>query len=291
MTDTAHTTLAQNLGFQPGDVLRVFGMRRSGNHAIINWLLRNANGNSTFLNNCATGQPACDSWRAVEVNAKRMPIKRGTQIADVTAGVGDDALLVLSYEDFPPDPDEGGTGLTSDVPMDLIKRDIVLYRNFMNWSASLLRKIQANDELDTLVCLRVMMVALDKYREFLELAANSGSNDFLPINYDRWVARPRYRARILQDLGLPHKDNSLGKVQPYGGGSSFQKDVKKADNLATDERWRAMVNDPTYQLVLLAASQDTELVELMQKLMPADADMLVAYLDQAQFPYHVEVAE
>ncbi|GAA6209563.1 hypothetical protein NBRC116601_28560 [Cognatishimia sp. WU-CL00825] len=291
MTETSQTALAQDLGFQPGEVLRTFGMRRSGNHAIINWLLRNAEGNSTFLNNCTIGKAATQSWRAVEVNAKRMPIKRGTPISDVTAGVGDGALLVVSYEDFLPDPDEGGEGLTTDVPMDLIKRDIVLYRHFMNWSASLLRKIQANEDQDTLVCLRIMMVALDKYRELLELVSNSANNDFLPINYDRWVARPRYRARILQELGLPHKDNSLGSVQPYGGGSSFQKGVKLADKLATDERWREMVNDPAYQLVLLAASQDRELVELMQKLMPADADMLVAYLDQAQFPYHVEVAD
>ena len=35
-------------------VLRVYGLRRSGNHAVIDWLLRNAPGTGTvFLNDCA----------------------------------------------------------------------------------------------------------------------------------------------------------------------------------------------------------------------------------------------
>ena len=41
------------LGFTPGQALRIFGMRRSGNHAIANWLQRNsATGRAVFLNNC-----------------------------------------------------------------------------------------------------------------------------------------------------------------------------------------------------------------------------------------------
>lgn len=291
MTDAAHTQIAKALGFQPGMVLRTFGMRRSGNHAIINWLARNRTENCVFLNNCVIGKPASESCRGLEVNTRRLPHKQGQALIDTTHAAGDGGMLIVSYEDFSPDVDELRSGLTADLQEDQISRNILLYRNFMNWSASLLRKIQLNDEQDSLACLRIMMVALDKYRDLLELVANAKTVDALPINYDRWMARPRYRGRILQELGLPRRDNTLGRVQPYGGGSSFQKEAEDATELQTDQRWRDMVNDPSFQIVLLAASQDAELVALMHRLMPKDAEMLDAYLNQAQFPYHVQVAD
>ena len=34
----------QQLGIIPGVALRLFGMRRSGNHAIVGWMQRNAPG-------------------------------------------------------------------------------------------------------------------------------------------------------------------------------------------------------------------------------------------------------
>jgi len=291
MSETAQKSLADALGFQPGVTLRTFGMRRSGNHAIINWLQRNADGNAVFLNNCAIGRPARRSWRSVELNGKRAPVTKGEPITPMTSGAGDGAMVIVSYEDFSPDADDPHAELTPDLPDSAVTHDVLFYRNFMNWSASLLRKIQSNDDQDTLVCLRIMMVALDKYREMLELIANAKSLGMVPVNFDRWIARPVYREKVLKELGLPCKDNTLGLVQSYGGGSSFQKDAVKAEELNTDQRWREMANDASFQIVLLAASQDAELVNLMRKLMPKDAELLANYVDQAQFPYLVQVGD
>lgn len=291
MADAAQKTLADALGFQPGVTLRTYGMRRSGNHAIINWLLRNAEGGSVFLNNCAVGRPARRTWRALEVNGQHTKVEDGSPITPVTQAADDGALVVVSYEDFTPDPDEGFDGITQDLKADNITHEVLFYRNFMNWAASLLRKIQTNEAYDGLVCLRIMMVALDRYREMLDLVANAKRVGAVPVNYDRWVARPVYREKILQALGLPCKDNTLGKVQPYGGGSSFQKDVEKADELNSDQRWLEMANDAYFQIVLLAASQDEALLGLMRQLMPKDAELLANYVEQAQFPYIVQTGD
>lgn len=291
MNEVAQKSLADALGFQPGVTLRTYGMRRSGNHAIINWLLRNAAGGSVFLNNCTVGRPARRTWRSIELNGKRVSVTKGEPITPVTSVAGDGALVVVSYEDFSPDPDDMAAGLTADLPDSDVTHEVLFYRNFMNWAASLLRKIQANDDLDTLVCLRIMMVALDKYRDMLELITRAKPLGLVPVNYDRWIARPVYRETILETLGLPCKDNSLGVVQPYGGGSSFQKDVTRAEELNAETRWREMANDASFQIVLLAASQDADLVKLMQKLMPKDAELLANYVEQAQFPYIVQVGE
>ncbi|WP_241525501.1 hypothetical protein [Pseudophaeobacter leonis] len=59
----------QALGFTPGLSLRVFGMRRSGNHAILSWLQRNAPaGGSVFLNNCKPGTDPLQNSRGIELN-------------------------------------------------------------------------------------------------------------------------------------------------------------------------------------------------------------------------------
>lgn len=291
MRDAGQKTLADALGFQPGVTLRTFGMRRSGNHAIINWLQRNAPQGSVFLNNCAIGRPARRTWRSVELNGQRAPVTKGEPITPVTSVAGDGAMVIVSYEDFSPDADDPHAGLTPDLPDSAVTHEVLFYRNFMNWSASLLRKIQANDDQDTLVCLRIMMVALDKYREMLELIANAKSLGMVPVNFDRWIARPGYREKVLSELGLPCRDNTLGLVQAYGGGSSFQKDAVRAEDLKTEQRWREMANDASFQIVLLAASQDEGLVNLMRKLMPKDAELLANYVDQAQFPYIVQVGD
>lgn len=291
MSEVAQKTLADALGFQPGVTLRTYGMRRSGNHAIINWLQRNADGNAVFLNNCAVGRPARRTWRSLEMNGRRADVTKGEPITPVTKVAGDGSLVIVSYEDFAPDVDDMRAGITPDLADGDVSHEVVFYRNFMNWAASLLRKIQQNEDFDTLVCLRIMMVALDKYRGILELIGNAKALGIVPVNYDRWTERPVYREKVLEALGLPCKDNALGKVQPYGGGSSFQKDAVNAEDLNADRRWLEMANDASFQIVLLAASQDAELVGLLKSQMPKDAELLANYVEQAQFPYHVQVAE
>jgi hypothetical protein len=284
-------SLAQELGFQPGLVLRAFGMRRSGNHAVINWILRNCSGEHVFLNNCLPGRSAARSCRGLEVNGNRRSTRRRLDVWDATQHIQDNAALVISYEDVVPDPDDINGGLTLGLNKADVAYEVLLYRTFMNWAASMLRKLQSNEEHDVLARLRIMMSALDKYREILDIVANHSGDEYLVVNYDRWVARPRYRTMLLEQLGLPLIDNSLGVVQPYGGGSSFQKDISHAKELNTTDRWRHLVNEPDFQLVLLAASQDQELMALLRHLMPQDAQMLTAYQEQAQFPYHVQVGD
>lgn len=291
MNDVAQKSLVDALGIQPGVVLRTFGMRRSGNHAIINWLLRNAHMGSIFLNNCSVGRPARRTWRSIEVNGRRANITKGDPISRATSKARDGALVIVSYEDFSPDPDEMDAAVTADMAHHEVTHEVLFYRDFMNWSASLLKKIQSNDDLDTLDCLRIMMVSLEKYREMLRLITQAKTLGVVPVNYDRWLTRPVYREKVLETLGLPCKDNSLGKVQPYGGGSSFQKEAVNASELKSDQRWLVMANDAAFQIVLLAASQDQELTGLMKQIMPKDAELLSNYLDQAQFPYIVQVGD
>ncbi|SEP14613.1 hypothetical protein SAMN04490248_12918 [Salinihabitans flavidus] len=277
------------LGFAPGLVLRAFGMRRAGNHAMLNWLTRNAPGGAVFLNNCTLRKSPFDSYASLEVNGERRSLRRRAPLSSVTAQAGDGAMLVISYEDHMPGPADAGRALTLGIDEARVDRELILYRNFMNWSASLLKKLQGNARYGFTSRMRVMINALDKYRQGLELASDPQLSKVLPVCYDSWLASETYRARVLGRLELPLRDNSLGDVQSYGGGSSFQKDAAAPDQLATSERWQLMVPSPDYQVLLLTASQDERLLDLMGELMPEDLAMLREFVRQAQFPFEVYV--
>lgn len=289
MNDQKNITLFEKLGMTPSRVIRVFGMRRSGNHALINWLMRNAPGNATFLNNCAPGKCPADTARSMEINGTQLSLDEAT-VVEYSREISDGGILIISYEDFMPEPSDPNHAVTLGLTDDVDVVDIVLFRSFMNWSASLLKKLQGNDSHAMLDRLRIMIIAMDRYVEALELAQEA-PGALRPINYDRWVSRADYRVQILRALGFDDIDNSLGAVQRYGGGSSFQKSAKAAEDLSPLDRWHAMVNDPEYQLLLLTAAQHDELRSLMRDLMKQDEALLEGYLDQARFPYQVQLAD
>ena len=153
-------------------------------------------------------------------------------------------------------------------------RTVLIYRSFLNWSASLLKKMQGNDKLTVRARLATMVRALDTYCGlFADVAAQKP--DHLAICYDTWVADVPYRAEALAQLDLPEIDNSLGPVQRYGGGSSFQKDAAEASALETSARWRHMAEDAEYQSVLRMAALDGDLLSLVERFFPEDAARLV----------------
>ena len=98
------------------------------------------------------------------------------------------------------------------------------------------------------------------------------------------MADEGYRAGLAATLGLTLRDNSLGAVQAYGGGSSFQKDATDAAQLDTQRRWQQMADDPEFQAVLHLAARDTALVERLERLFPADAATLAGIAHRTPLP-------
>lgn len=260
------------LGFEPGQVFRICGMRRSGNHAISNWLQRNSpSGEALFLNNCKPGTDPLGSFRGLEVNGKRISQERK---ADSLANVPDGALFLFSYEDTSIAEGEPSRVLSKGVDQGSIDREVVVYRSFLNWSASLLKKMQRNSSLTTSRCAGILLRAIDPYVRCLELVLAGGNPKLIGICYDDWAAKPGYRTDLLAELGLPELDNDLGPVQKYGGGSSFQPDAKVPDMLETQSRSEQMAHDADYQAILHLAARDPNLTSKLGKVFPNDAALL-----------------
>ncbi len=270
-----HTSAPNEALLAPSRVLRLYGMRRSGNHAIINWLQRNAPGGSVFLNNCRPGRDPVATHRSLEVYAEgaEVPATKGSNLPARLAGAGQAPLALVSYEDaMPPAPGKPFAPLFSRAPETVV----LIYRSFLNWSASLLRKILGNAAYGPLERARIMTAALTGYATALARVAEAGARGFTAICYDLWNQSADYRSQTLAALGLPIRDNSRGKVQRYGGGSSFQGKGAEAQALDTDRRADAMADHPEYQTLLWTAAQDRGFLDALAAHFPDDARRLTA---------------
>lgn len=255
----------------PSQVLRVYGMRRSGNHALIDWMLRNApGGNGLFLNNCRPGRDPLQSTRGMSVYRDGAEVDADGPGSKMTVA-GAAPFTVVSYEDSMPAKDRKPLFAAAETC-------VIIYRSFLHWSASLLRKIQGNPGYGPLERGRVMMNALRTYQTMLDRVQD---RDVVPLLYDEWMASDDYRAKALGRIGLPGRDLSRGSVQRYGGGSSFQGKTAEVSELATDARSTQMADDLEYQLLLWTSARDLGFMERLADVFPRDAERLSALLDTA----------
>ncbi|WP_299043711.1 hypothetical protein [uncultured Tateyamaria sp.] len=262
---------ADDTGLVPGRVLRIYGMRRSGNHALIDWIMRNApGGNGLFLNNCRHGGDPVASCSSLSLFENGADAGRGGKWKKIDLA-GDKPFVAVSYEDrMPP---------AAPKPLFACPETLVIiYRSFLHWAASLLRKIQGNGGYGPLDRNRVMARALSTYGDMLVRVQD---DDIVALCYDDWTSDPQYRETALARLGLPGRDLGLGTVQRYGGGSSFQNAADVAE-LTTDKRSAQMADDHEYQMLLWTASRDTGFMTKLAKLFPADAKRLDGLRDAAR---------
>ncbi|MRU15164.1 hypothetical protein FDP25_06945 [Roseovarius sp. A21] len=265
------------LGIVPGVALRAFGMRRSGNHAIADWIMRNAPGDhAVFLNNCKPGASPLDSFASIEVDGEKQAVRRARgNLPGETTRIGDGALLLVSYEDLSPADFGKKRQVSGAFNADLFDFDILIYRSFLNWSASLIKKLQSNPGYGPMRRVAIMLNTADRYARMLELVGTAPNNGMVPICYDRWFVDGAYREGVLGQLGLPVRDNAVGEVQSYGGGSSFQKDAAAPEELQTSERWRQMAQDADFRAFLSIAAREMDLMAQVEAHFPEDAARLI----------------
>lgn len=263
-------------GIAPVCALQLFGMRRSGNHAVIDWLMRNAPDGATggaHYNNCRWGADPLQAFANADVfdAAGQWQASVGRL---ALSGAGARPMIAISYEDRAP--------LSIDAPQKASRgfaagdftHAIVVYRSFLNWSASLMAKLKRNPAYGAAERLRVMMNALPHYAECLSRAAEAG---YVGICYDDWVASKPYRAAKLAQLGLPERDNTLGEPQRYGGGSSFDQD--EAQTLSRDT---VMAGEAEYQMFLWTVAHDLTFMETLASHFEEDAERLVSMAERAE---------
>ncbi len=257
--------------------LRVFGLQRSGIHALVNWIVQQSGGPTLFVNDVKSlaGSPyECAHefhWRGGEGGDRKF---------DASAERGGihsrKRRLVLGYEDtdlrYLPvgfsDLIGEGVGRSGRVTNVLIVRD-----PFNLFASRFGFRNSAN---------RHPMATQGEYvRQLWKLHAREAlgrvrylGGDVVVVRYNDWFASRDYRRAIAESLGLafsdeghqavPGVDLPKGEFARFGCGSSFDntKFHGRAQEMAVLSRWERFACDQRY----LALFDDAEVVSLSREL-------------------------
>jgi len=250
--------------------IQFFGLQRSGNHAVIAWLLKQSDSPVTFLNNVAHFRDPFTFFREGVVQnmiplSKRFPNKQERLRAQKKS------VLVHSYENLAlrhlasreiPDNRDRFIGESRKV----IK--ILLLRDFFNWAASRVKLMEFRGQ-NTALIIENFNPMIDLWisysKEFSRVTCFIADHELVTIIYNRWVIDAEYRSYILGAIGLPLLDNSNNDVPDVGGGSSFDKTSFSgaAANMKTTERWTYLL-DQRFQPVISAITSRRDDLEQYQ---------------------------
>ena len=248
--------------------IRVIGMRRSGNHAIINWIEKQETGKVVHLNDIRLNEnPYRCIYKSLYNDHPKnhwvgAPILRYPQYSgkeglkllerEARGDFDEKDCLLYSYEDFSLDrltSKQAEKNHDRYFGKSALKYDILILRDPFNLLASRLKK-NRNQSVRSL-SENVIDMWISYAREYLG-ETNYLKNHKIVINYNQWVIDSDYRKLISSKLGLTFSDLGINDVNSFGGGSSFdkQKFQGKAAQMDFFNRWKYLTNDIFYLSLL-----------------------------------------
>jgi hypothetical protein len=232
--------------------LRVFGLQRSGNHAIIEWILDQHVGKRTcFLNNVGHGN--------------QDPFTTTRQVALAGFGSHSDVealrrahkdLLIYSYEDDPSRMRQGATLIDAIHDQEFEQQriryvgesehriNVLVLRDAFNFFASRLKK------LDALTGTKDVEAIKESWKLMAKRALRMGRDlkgDEFWVSYNDWVSDEKYRRRLSTRLFGRFSDASLAYVSGHGGGSSFDSDHGRISLRVIRRKWRRLLDPKAYR--------------------------------------------
>jgi len=262
--------------------IAVFGIKRSGNHAVIFWLLHHLGRHTVHLNDVTSESPY-DS--CTEINVKGLPVRRCKPdirylYRHASRGQGvieyskkDKAVdwnflrhftpkdcLIVSYENrILEDEAYAGFVQSHDFQVGCSEKRyrIVILRDAFNLFASLCRAPFVTAE-DIATCVEI-------YKQYAELFLSADRQKELNVicaNYNEWFLSSDYRIELARQLGVTLDGGPFQGVPSVGGGSSFDGTSMdgRGQEMKVLERWKVCRDDPTYRAIF----KDSRLVELSE---------------------------
>jgi hypothetical protein len=260
---------------------RIFGIKRIGNHAIINWIFTQIQGITVFLNNCyidggnrlklydGVGRIDCKNidywhfkqklwfWERNPFEGKEIVTysKKDKRFKSDKLKLLAKEAVIISFENRDiatltahlDNNHERLLGNSRQIFSVVIMRDPfnLFASNYQKWGKKSLQGI-----------VELWKTFAQKFIEYQE------SNDkyLLGINYNEWFANSLYREKIAKVLDLPFNDQGINTVREFSGGSSFDgfSPEMKAQDLDVLNRWQAFKDDPFYRSLF----EDQELWDL-----------------------------
>jgi len=244
----------------------ILGLMRSGNHALINWLMAQTTKRSCFLNNIdRKGNPFCslcgNKNRQVAYILLNEEKKKYDFVKECEGKFEQKDYLIYSLEDpllpsFLNKPffknRSAFVGSSEKFLYILILRDI--FNNFASRSKN--KRDCSSESINKWLALA---------KEFVD-ETNFLSSKFC-INFNEFFKNRDYRRKISSELGLSFSDKGIQKIVPaFGGGSSFdgKKYQGKIFKMKVNERWRHYANISLFKSLV----KNKEVVRLNSLIFP-----------------------
>lgn len=254
--------------------VRVIGLRRTGNHAIINWLYHQFEGRRCFLNNVFPGtNPFLTYQERSTVRQFQVDFYRDFSITRERLGFfSRKEALIYSFEDRPLADIHCPAFVKNRlrwVGKSAARKDLILLRDPYNLFASRLNHpaiaanpVYGSETSETIVNIRNLWK--EYAREFLGETSVLGGQ-VIPVNFNQWVGDETYRRGLIEKMGRKLlNDGVVHEVLPIGGGSSFDGGPCAGDaaRMAVFARWQAEKDNPAFREFV----DDSELRELSRKI-------------------------
>ncbi len=208
--------------------IRVVGLMRSGNHAIIEWLMEQHSGHPVcFLNNVVHGD--------VDPYLKKVrPVLSGIDqdIDREALRTLNKRLLIYSYEDAVNGLRPGSEFLPGVFSADFEANrqkylgrsemfiDLLVIRDPFNCIASRMKWVESRRGLEEIDIDMIMYNWKELARRALLLLEDPKPGHVV-VKYNRWAKDQDYRRKLSRDLMGKFSDSSMKSVSLFGGGSSF----------------------------------------------------------------------
>lgn len=220
----------------------LFGIRRSGNHAVIEWLKGHFDQNKVlFLNNA---EPSLfyttEHHLSVDTDKYRKILIEEHQHK---------TCLIVSYENCNPLVyplfHNSNIAYRTDA--------LILLRDFPNTAGSIARSARDQPAFAYRFRIRDFPELWCIYAKFIL----SGAPGFSPILYNDWFKSSTIRSQLSETLGLELSDLGLNRVSNFGQGSSFDGLTYDGNAQSMDvlNRWKTMIDDHLFQFLLLAEEE------------------------------------
>lgn len=180
----------------------VYGLSRSGNHAIIEWLLKNLSNDISNVNReSKIGIGYGDSYHINDISSHDKHLNISKIISECKIKYNN---LIVSYEN-----------LNYDYELDITKdfQKIIIIRDLPNVLASRYKFLTKNSG-------NQWMTINDEILDCWKKMAYADRDGHLLIKFDHWVSSKQYRDTICQRLEIENRDIT-NTVPSYGNGSSF----------------------------------------------------------------------
>lgn len=243
-------------------------MRRSGNHAVIDWLRRNLPGPTVFLNDCAPGDPYA-TFQMMETprGDRHGPSFRRTRWYPQFEAGRARFDHIVSYEDATPGPAPAG--------WDRPWRTVVVHRGFLGWLASYYALV-VRRQGGTRWGVSDPAEIAPRIRTYGAMLAAPAD---VSVSLERWVGSPAYRRAMLAALDLAPRDDAVGGQTDYGGGSSFRPGRRAPTVADLALRWRALAGDAAFEALARIPARNDAFMARLARLYPEDAARLTRLAD------------